>query len=166
MSPFAPLGIVKLNTAAPLVHELVTEALVPGSQVVVVQTVIVAAAPVSPWGQVRVVLASVKVTVFQSVSPKTISFQLNAAELILAQVAHVSHCGHCSPWIPCSPCGHCSPCSHCGHVRVVLALARVTVFQSVSQNTISLPLKAAEFILAHVAQVSQVSHRSDLQDIR
>jgi hypothetical protein len=48
VSPFAPFGIVKLNTAALLVHELVTDALVPGSQVVVVQTLIVAAAPVAP----------------------------------------------------------------------------------------------------------------------
>ena len=43
-SPLAPLGIVKLNTAALDVPELVTLALVQGSQVVVVHTVIVAAA--------------------------------------------------------------------------------------------------------------------------
>jgi hypothetical protein len=97
---------VKFNTAALVVPLFVTLALPHGADVVVVHTVIVAASQVSPLsplshlsqvspfshcGQVRVVLASANVTVLQSVSPNTILFQLNAAELILAQVAHVSH---------------------------------------------------------------------------
>lgn len=47
-SPFAPLGIVKFNTAAADVQELVTLALVQGSQVVVDHTVMVAASHWSP----------------------------------------------------------------------------------------------------------------------
>ena len=90
-SHLAPLGIVKLNTAAPLVPELVTEALVPGSQVVVVQTLIVAASQVSHF---RSILASSRVTVVQSLSQKSISFQLNAAEVTEAQVSHVSPLSH------------------------------------------------------------------------
>jgi hypothetical protein len=99
---------VKSNTAADEVQELVTDAEVQASHVVVLHTVIVAAVPVSHFshcshcGQVRVVTAFAKVTVFQSVSPNTISSQLKAAEFILAHVAQVS---------PCIPCSHCIPCS-------------------------------------------------------
>ena len=99
VSHLAPLGIVKSNTAAALVPELVTEALVPDSQVVVVQTLIVAASQVSHF---RSILASSRVTVVQSLNQKSISFQLNAAEVTEAQVSHVSHCIHCSPCIHCS----------------------------------------------------------------
>ena len=91
VSHLAPLGIVKSNTAASLVPELVTEALVPGSQVVVVQTLIVAASQVSHF---RSILASSRVTVVQSLNQKSISFQLNAAEVTEAQVSHVSHFSH------------------------------------------------------------------------
>ena len=109
LSHLSPLGIVKSNTAADEVHELVTDAEVQASPVVVLHTVIVAALPVSHLshlshcGQVRVVLAFAKVTVFQSVSQNTISFQLKAAEFILAHVGQVS------------PCGQVSHCIHCSH---------------------------------------------------
>lgn len=109
LSHLSPLGIVKSNTAADEVHELVTDAEVQASPVVVLHTVIVAALPVSHlshlshWSHLRVVLAFAKVTVFQSVSPNTISFPLKAAEFILAPVAQVSPCGQVS---------HCIPCSH------------------------------------------------------
>jgi hypothetical protein len=52
-APTFPRGIVKLNTAAPLVPELETEALVPALPVVVVPTAMVAAFPVSPLGRTR-----------------------------------------------------------------------------------------------------------------
>ena len=55
--------------------------------------------------------------------------------------------------------------SHLSHLRVVLALANVTVLQSVSQNTISSQLKAAEFILAQVGQVAPVAHVSHLAHV-
>ena len=48
LSPLLPRGIVKSNTAAPVVPELVTLALVPAAPVVVVPTLIVAASPWSP----------------------------------------------------------------------------------------------------------------------
>ena len=91
VSHLAPLGIVKSNTAAALVPELVTEALVPGSQVVVVQTLIVAASHVSHF---RSILASVIVTVSQSSLVNTISSQLNSALTIDAQVDQVSPLSH------------------------------------------------------------------------
>lgn len=56
MSPVSPLahcGIVKLNTAALEVHELVTLAELQAAQVVVVQTVIVAAVQVSHFSHFR-----------------------------------------------------------------------------------------------------------------
>ena len=74
----AHLGIVKLNTAAEEVPELVTLAEVPAFQVVVLHTVIVAAAhvapvlPVSPLSHFNSVLASVSVTVLESSLVKTI----------------------------------------------------------------------------------------------
>ncbi len=46
----APAGTVKLKTAAWLVPESVTSALVPGAPVTVVPTAIVAAVPVGPGG--------------------------------------------------------------------------------------------------------------------
>lgn len=53
VSHLSPLGIVKLNTAAPLVPTLVTEAEVPAAHVVVDPTAIVAAVPVSPFSHLR-----------------------------------------------------------------------------------------------------------------
>ena len=94
--------MVKLNTAAELVPLLVTLASVQGSHVVVVHTVIVAAAHVAHVSHFRSILASSRVTVVQSLSQKSISFQLNAAEVTEAQASHVSHCIHCSPCIHCS----------------------------------------------------------------
>lgn len=94
--------MVKLNTAAELVPLLVTLASVQGSHVVVVPTLIVAAAHAAHVSHFRSILASSRVTVVQSLSQKSISFQLNAAEVTEAQGSHVSHCNHCSPCIHCS----------------------------------------------------------------
>jgi hypothetical protein len=49
VSPLSPLGIVKLNIAAPLVPEFVTDAEDPAAPVVVDPIVTVAAVPVKPW---------------------------------------------------------------------------------------------------------------------
>ena len=94
--------MVKLNTAAELVPLLVTLASVQGSHVVVVHTVIVAADHAAHVSHLSSILASSRVTVVQSLNQKSISFQLNAAEVTEAQASHVSHCIHCSPCIHCS----------------------------------------------------------------
>ena len=151
---------MKSKTAADEVQELVTLADVQAAQVVVVQTLIVAAVHVSHLSHLshcshlRVVLASVKVTVFQSVSPNTISFQLKAAEFILAHVAHVSHWGQVSHWGHSSPCGHCTPCIPWGHLSSVLASSRITLSPSESVNTILSQLNTALSILAHSGHCS------------
>jgi hypothetical protein len=94
VSPVSHLGIPKLNTAAEEVPLLVTVALSPASKVVVVPTVIVAAAPAdpgSPLSPFKSTLALVRVTTFQSSSVKSISSPLNAALTIAGQVCPVSH---------------------------------------------------------------------------
>lgn len=83
VSHLSHLGIQKLNTAALLVQELVTVAELPGDRVDVVPTETVAAVQVSHF---KSILASVRVTTFQSSSVKSISFQLKAALTIAGQV--------------------------------------------------------------------------------
>ena len=141
VSHLAPLGIVKLNTAAALVPELVTEALVPGSQVVVVQTLIVAASHVSHF---RSILASSRVTVVQSLSQKSISFQLNAAEVTEAQVSQGS------PG---------SPLSHLGIVKSNTAALVVQELVTLAE------LQAAQVVVDHTVIVAAVpvSHFSHLR---
>ena len=53
MAPVGPCGTVKLNVAAEVLPELVTDAVLPGAPVVVVPTVTVAAAPLVPALQLR-----------------------------------------------------------------------------------------------------------------
>lgn len=104
---------------------------------------------------------TVNVVVFQLVSvisivcvfPDVVSVMVD----IQFPVGPVGHCGHVAPVAPVAPVSHFSPCSHCGHVSVVFAFASVTEFPSVSQNTMSSPLKVALLILAPVAPVSPVS---------
>ena len=53
VAPVLPRGMSKLKTAAELVPELVTDALLPAAPVEVAPTAIVAAVPVLPLGKVR-----------------------------------------------------------------------------------------------------------------
>ena len=62
--PLAHCGIVKFKTAAQLVPELVTLALLPAAHVVVLQTVIVAASHWSPLSHFKSSIAIICVHVF------------------------------------------------------------------------------------------------------
>ena len=109
--------------------------------------------PLSPLGIVKSNTAALEVQLFTTLALVHASQVVVLHTVIVAAVpvSPLSHLSHCSP---------CIHCSHCGQVRVVTAFAKVTVFQSVSQNTISSPLNEAEFILAHVAQVAPVAQVS------
>jgi hypothetical protein len=108
------------------------------------------------YGVLQSVNVIVTVVIFQLLELVTVAIQFPAG-----QVGPSGQVGQVAPVAPVAPV------SHCGQVKVVLAHDNVTVFQSVSQKTISSPLKEAEFILAPVGQVghcgqvapvSQVSH--------
>lgn len=87
VSPVLPFGIVKLNTAADEVQELLTEALVPGFPVVVVQTDIVAAlqvAQVSHLGIVKSNTALVVVPLFTTLA------EVQAHQVVVLQTVIVA----------------------------------------------------------------------------
>ena len=102
VSHLSPLGIVKLNTAAEEVPLLVTLADVQASHVVVVHTLIVAAAqvfqvshlsPLSPLGIVKSKTAALDVQELVTLA------ELQAAQVVVLQTVivaavHGSHCSH------------------------------------------------------------------------
>ena len=97
--PVGPCGIVKLSVTAPVVPSCVTEACVPGSPVVVVPTVIVAASPAGP------------------VSPAG----------PCSPVGPISPCGPVSPVGPVGPISPCGPVSPVGPVGPVGPVAPVAL---------------------------------------
>lgn len=134
-SHFAPLGIVKFNTAALQVQVLVTQAQVPDSHVVVVHTVIVAAAPSShfaPCGMVKSNIAAQQVP-----------------ELHTHTLVHGSH-------VVTQPTSIVAalPVSH---FKSFLAQHNVTVQPLSLVNTISSQQNSASHILAPVAHVQPVA---------
>jgi hypothetical protein len=141
VSPLSPFGIPKLNTAALLVHELLTVAQHQASNVVVVHTLTVAAAHVAHVSHFKQVLASVSVTTHQLVSVKSILFQLKAAAQMLGHVGHVQ------------------PVSPLSHFKQTFAQLKVTTFPSSSVKSISSPFRSA---LTIAGQVCHVSHLSPL----
>ena len=88
--PVTPRGITKSNTASFSSPELVTSAWVPGSPVITVPMLIVAAAPVGPVSPVAPVSPIGPVAPVSPVSP-------------VAPVAPVTPAAPVSPFIPCGP---------------------------------------------------------------
>lgn len=134
----SPLGIVKSNTAALVLHELVTLAEVQAPHVVVDHTVIVAAVQVSPLAPFGIVKSNTAAAVVQ--------------ELVTLAEVHGSHVVvvH-TVTVAAAHVAHVSPLSH---FRVILASSKTTVPVSSLVKTISSPLKAALTILAHVSHFS------------
>ena len=140
VSHLSHFGIPKLNTAALLVHELLTVAEHHASSVVVVPTLIVAAAQVAHVSHFKHVLAPTKAKLQPFVSVNSISSPLKAAAHTLA---------HVDPVLPVSPLSH---------FKQIFASVSVTILPSSSVKSISFQLNAAFIIAAHVSHLQPCGH--------